>query len=199
MKMSSNDSAPDPPSVLDEYANILLSQCKLFGIPNSAIEGIRIRNIFLEPSESETSTINIPETSSFAKGINDALNSKISALKDAENEIIRLEMKLEDHDNFISTFASGDIKDVIILNVSGTAMTTKRSTLRVFEESVLARQFDDSTWTDQNDTKVKEWIPDEVFKWAKTIEGIPDNVASLFKDNVITSYFGDRWIKDAWY
>lgn len=155
-------------------------------IDSMEVYRVNERNIFLEPSESETSTINIPETSSFAKGINDALNSKISALKDAEKEVIRLEMKLEDHDNFISTFASGDTKDVIPLNVSGTAMATKRSTLRVFEESVLARQFDDSTWTDQNDPKVKEWTPDEVFKWAETIEGIPDNVASLFKDNDIT-------------
>ena len=50
MKMSSNDSAPDPPSVMDEYANILLSQCKLFGVPNSAIEGIGISNSAIEGS-----------------------------------------------------------------------------------------------------------------------------------------------------
>ena len=38
------------PSVMDEYANILLSQCKLFGVPNSAIEGIGIPNSAIEGS-----------------------------------------------------------------------------------------------------------------------------------------------------
>ena len=73
-----------------------------------------------------------------------------------------------------------------MLNVSGTSMTTKRSTLRVFEESVLARQFDDTTWTDQNGCKVKEWTPTEVYEWVGKIEGIPDTVAVLFKENDIT-------------
>ena len=50
---------------------------------------------------------------------------------------------------FITSFASGDAKDVVTLNVSGAMMATKRSTLQVAEDSVLAQQFDDSRWTAQ--------------------------------------------------
>ena len=35
------------------------------------------------------------------------------------------------------------------LNVSGTVMATKRDTLLVISESMLAQQFDDTKWTEQ--------------------------------------------------
>ena len=144
------------------------------------------KGIIFESPLTSLNTININETSSFAKGVNEALNVKLKVLKDAEKEISGLEKRLEDHEKFIDLFCTGDTKDVVMLNVSGTSMTTKRSTLRVFEESVLARQFDDTTWTDQNGCKVKEWTPTEVYEWVGKIEGIPDTVAVLFKENDIT-------------
>jgi len=152
------------------------------------IEVFKVReDIVFELPTTSTSTISsINETRSFAKGINEALNVKLGVLMDAEKEIFGLEKRLEDHEKFIDFFCTGETKDVITLNVSGTLMTTKRSTLRVFEESVLACQFDDTTWTDQNGCKVKEWTPTEIYKWVGKIEGIPDTVAVLFKENDIT-------------
>jgi hypothetical protein len=63
---------------------------------------------------------------------------------------------------FIKKYASGDAKDVIALNVSGTMMVTTRSTLCTIQDSVLAQQFDDSKWTEQgyNGPPVCEWTPD---------------------------------------
>ena len=55
---------------------------------------------------------------------------------------------------------SGDKRDIITLNVGGTMMATKRATLMVAEDSVLAQQFDDSKWMEQgnNNLQVKELV-----------------------------------------
>ena len=82
--------------------------------------------------------------------------------------------------------ATGNTKDVVKLNVSGTLMSTRRATLMIAEDSVLAQQFDDSKWTVQGSfPPVKAWTPDEVSNWVKDIEGIPDDVGSLFLENEI--------------
>ncbi len=75
-----------------------------------------------------------------------------------------------------------------MLNVSGTMMVTKHSTLCTAKDSVLAQQFDDSKWTDQGckGPCVKEWTPDQVCNWAKSIEGLQKNVAIIFYENEIT-------------
>lgn len=68
-------------------------------------------------------------------------------------------------------------------------MATKRATLQIVEDSVLAQQFDNTKWTEQgnsNSPRVKEWTPDEVTNWVKNIEGIPDGVAGLFWENEIS-------------
>ena len=136
-------------------------------------------------NSNETKTMK--ETSSFAKCVNDALNSKLKALQNAEEGITLLESRLEDEIHFINTFSSGDAKDVVTLNISGTSMATKRSTLRVFEESALARQFDDSTWQERSDdTDWVNWTPDMVHVWVKNVDGIPNEVADKFKENEIT-------------
>jgi hypothetical protein len=87
----------------------------------------------------------------------------------------------------VSSFASGDTKDVVVLNVSGTVMATKRSTLQTAEGSVLASQFDDSRWTEQGfDTvRVKEWDTDNVNAWVQAIHGIPEEVSTILEENKI--------------
>ena len=67
-------------------------------------------------------------------------------------------------------------------------MVTKHSTLCTAKDSVLAQQFDDSKWTDQGckGPCVKEWTPDQVCNWAKSIEGLQKNVAIIFYENEIT-------------
>jgi hypothetical protein len=61
--------------------------------------------------------------------------------------MLQLEETFKDEQTFIDKFATGDAKDVIVLNVSGDIMVTTRSTLQTAEDSVLAQQFDDSKWT----------------------------------------------------
>jgi hypothetical protein len=65
-------------------------------------------------------------------------------------------------------------------------MSTRRATLMIAKDSVLAQQFDDSKWTVQGSfPPVKAWTPAEVSNWAKDIEGIPEDIASLFLENEI--------------
>ena len=80
----------------------------------------------------------------FSKDINDALNAKQECLLQAESEMLHLEESFKDEQTFIDKFACGDTKDVVVLNVSGTMMVTKRATLCIAEDSVLAQQFDDT-------------------------------------------------------
>ena len=75
-----------------------------------------------------------------------------------------------------------------MLNVSGTMMVTKRATLCVREDSVLAQQFDDNKWTEHgcNTPRVKEWTPLDVTSWAQRIDDISDGIANIFEENKIT-------------
>ena len=119
----------------------------------------------------------------FSDGINKAINKKHACLLRAESEMLQLEESFKDEQTFIDKFASGDTKDVVALNVSGTIMVTMRSTLCTAEDSVLAQQFDDSKWTEQgcNAPRVNEWTPDQVSTWAKSIGGIQEDVSSILK------------------
>jgi hypothetical protein len=101
--------------------------------------------------------------------------------------MLQLEETFNDEQTFIDKFATGDAKDVIVLNVSGDIMVTMRSTLQTAEDSVLAHQFDDSKWTEQgcNTQRVKEWTPDQVNTWARNIEGLRENFSVMFYNNEI--------------
>jgi len=124
----------------------------------------------------------------FSEDINEAINTKIKSLAELESEIHDLEVSFNDEQAFITSFTSGETKDIVTLNVSGTTMVTKRATLCTAEESSLAQQFDDTKWTEQgcNNLRVKEWSSDEVISWVGKIEGIPSEVSTAFKENEIT-------------
>lgn len=72
------------------------------------------------------------------------------------------------------------------LNVSGTNMMTKRSTLQAIKDSVLAQQFDETKWTEQGcSLRAETWTPEDVQEWASNIDGIQENAAIIFTDNKI--------------
>ena len=127
-------------------------------------------------------------TNRFSEDVNKAINEKQACLPKAELKIRALEDSFKDEQKFIDTFARGDTKDVVALNVSGTPMVTRRLTLCIIEGSVLAEQFNDSKWEEQAyaGSRVKSWSPDEVCAWTKNIEGVQDDVSSVFKRNGIT-------------
>ena len=122
--------------------------------------------------------------------INKSINKKHACVLRAESEMLQLEESFKDEQTFIEKFASGDTKDVVELNVSGTNMVTMRSTLCTAKDSVLAQQFDDSKWTEQgcNAPRVNEWTPDQVSTWAKSIGGIQEDVSSILKRNNINGW-----------
>jgi hypothetical protein len=130
----------------------------------------------------------VDEVTRFTDDMNKAINAKKACLLQAESEMLQLEENLTDEQTFVDKFATGDAKDVVVLNVSGTVMTTKRCTLCAVDDSVLAQQFNDSKWTEQgcNSPRVKEWTPEEVSTWAKSIDGIPEEVSVTLYENEIT-------------
>eukprot|EP00984_Skeletonema_dohrnii_P020041 scaffold9691_cov80-Skeletonema_dohrnii-CCMP3373.AAC.5 len=119
--------------------------------------------------------------------ISDAIDSKWTALKDLDAEILSLEESFTDEEKFITSIVGGNTSDIVALNVSGTVMATKRETLLVISESMLAQQFDDTKWTEQGckNMRVSEWTPEEVAKWMKKISNIQEDVSNLFQENDI--------------
>jgi hypothetical protein len=124
----------------------------------------------------------------FSDDINSAINAKQCCLSRTESEIIQLEDSFNDEEKFIMSFAVDTTNKLVSLNVSGATMITRRSTLCVTEDSVLAQQFDESKWMEQgsNVTRVKNWTPDEVNTWAKCIDGLAEDVSIKLYENEIT-------------
>jgi hypothetical protein len=147
-----------------------------------------IRNSYTNRIPVQPATQAAKEVIRFTDDMNKAINAKQACLLQVESEMLQLEESFMDEQTFVDKFATGDAKDVVVLNVSGTVMTTKRCTLCTVEDSVLAQQFNDSKWTEQgcNSPRVKEWTPDEVSTWAKSIDGLPDKVSVLLYENEIT-------------
>jgi len=101
-----------------------------------------------KPAKSFKHTWHIETIESIGSDVNQALNGKRRALMLAEEEVSTLEQTLMEEERLVEFMSSGTTSDIIELNVSGTIMTTNRSTLQVYKDSVLARQFD-KVWTDK--------------------------------------------------
>ena len=95
----------------------------------------------------------------FTEDINEAINAKQECLLRAEAEMVQLEERFNDEKTFIEKFASGDATDVIVLDVFGNRMVTTRSTLCIDDDCMLARQFDNSKWTEQDSSTLIEFNP----------------------------------------
>mmetsp|Transcript_32057 Transcript_32057/g.65819 ORF Transcript_32057/g.65819 Transcript_32057/m.65819 type:complete len:173 (-) Transcript_32057:230-748(-) len=67
-------------------------------------------------------------------------------------------------------------------------MATKRSTLRICDNSVLSRQFDDDVWTKQTNISHKsilEWTYEDVISWMKGIDDISEDITKNFEENKV--------------
>jgi hypothetical protein len=166
-------------SSVEQKYSFSISQLEVFEVCGSSVE---------TKGATESPPVQRVPATRFTEDINNAINFKQVCLPQTELKVRTLENSFNEEEPFIDAFASGDAKDVITLNVRGTMMTTKRSTLRTFEQSVLAQQFDDSKWTEQGYTslQVKRWSADDVCNWVNTIDGIEENVGSIFKKHAIT-------------
>lgn len=177
----------DPPGTIDEGdRSVLLEMLSLFGVADKVmpqseedLDRVSIDN----GDDGSVSSIfkGIEATDSFAPSVNDALNSRLAAMRDAGRELLHLESGLDDHRMFIDKFASGTANDLVSLNVSGMIMTTRRSTLRVVKDSVLSR-------TDQEEPTnfVYGWSPEDVGDWIDNIADVPDGLGDAFRDGDIS-------------
>ncbi|EJK60204.1 hypothetical protein THAOC_19491, partial [Thalassiosira oceanica] len=181
-----------PPTDKDALTNTLIGESSASTSHGSKSFAIKEMEVFQVCSKEhikaavELKADSIPLSESFAPPLNKALNKRLEALKRAEEAIARLEMQYDDEEGFVKRLACGETKDVVTLNVDGTRMTTTRATLRVFEDSVLARQFDDEVWSQQPQTNVREWNPDQVSAWAEDVYGLPQEAVNVIANHKVT-------------
>eukprot|EP00957_Ditylum_brightwellii_P085075 6468596-Ditylum_brightwellii.AAC.1 len=92
------------------------------------------------------------------------MSEEQEALTNAKKELQKVKDNMEKEEDFIKKMSFSSKKDIVYLNVRGTFMIVKRSTLRIIKDSKLERQFDDSAWTDQHPDKLssKKWSYEEV-------------------------------------
>mmetsp|Transcript_20594 Transcript_20594/g.32238 ORF Transcript_20594/g.32238 Transcript_20594/m.32238 type:complete len:439 (+) Transcript_20594:2-1318(+) len=177
LTISSEDKRPDTPTISDEFKPILAQYMQLFGMRNASATPDKLFVYVVERAADQ-----------FTKEINEAINEKWKSLQFLKDEVEKLEKSYQDEEQFINFLSSGENKDIITLNVSGTVMMTKRDTLMFVKDSVLAQQFDDTKWTVQGSNNlrgVKEWSPEDVTKWVKDVEGLKKSVSNIFKENEI--------------
>mmetsp|Transcript_32127 Transcript_32127/g.46809 ORF Transcript_32127/g.46809 Transcript_32127/m.46809 type:complete len:559 (+) Transcript_32127:157-1833(+) len=115
------------------------------------------------------------------------LSKKQEALDDAKEELQKVKTRWEEEKTFIESIVPTPKDDLINLNVRGTRMTVRRSTLRIFKGSVLDRQFDDTVWPMQQPGKesMYEWGNEEVVDWAKGHAAIPEEITDLLQKSKI--------------
>ena len=102
----------------------------------------------------------------FPKGtshnIQKALKEEQKALLAANDKLIEQRLLFEEENNDLRFFL-GDDEDMVSLNVSGTIMATNRSTLGLYKDSALAKQFDDPLWMQKDKTTpAKQWSCEEL-------------------------------------
>uniref|UniRef100_A0A6U3TM16 TLDc domain-containing protein n=1 Tax=Ditylum brightwellii TaxID=49249 RepID=A0A6U3TM16_9STRA len=117
-----------------------------------------------------------------------AISNEQKSLNIAKKRLQKAKASWEQEKQFIQSIAPTLEDDLIHLNVRGTLMTVKRSTLRIFEDSQLGRQFDGNVWPQQNTKKevIHDWSYEQVTDWAKSHGDIPDEVANLLEENKVS-------------
>eukprot|EP00957_Ditylum_brightwellii_P154335 11744673-Ditylum_brightwellii.AAC.1 len=100
-------------------------------------------------------------------------------MKSAKEELQRAKWNLEKEHDFIQNVSAQSPNNIVKFDVRGTPMATRRSTLSIFKESQLGRQFDEVIWTThhKNTPSVKQWSYEQVTDWAKHHDEISDEVA----------------------
>ena len=107
-------------------------------------------------------------------------------LEEEQKALIEQQLLIEKENNCFKFFIKNETENIVWLDVSGTLMATKRSTLGLCEDSVLAKQFNDPLWMQQDKrTLTEQWSCEEVAGWVATIKGMPDDVGPALVRNYI--------------
>uniref|UniRef100_A0A7S4S2E5 TLDc domain-containing protein n=1 Tax=Ditylum brightwellii TaxID=49249 RepID=A0A7S4S2E5_9STRA len=129
----------------------------------------------------------LPNIDGFLGSLKKTMTDEQKALDDAKEELQKIKTSWEEEKRFIEGIVPTSKDDLVNLNVRGTQMTVRRSTLRIFKGSALDRQFDDTVWYDQiaqNEPNNKTSNEEAVEKANKCTK-IPDAIANLFEKNEI--------------
>eukprot|EP00804_Cyclotella_cryptica_P029138 CCRYP_005305-RA/>CCRYP_005305-RA protein AED:0.32 eAED:0.32 QI:309/1/1/1/0.66/0.5/4/823/587 len=156
---------------------------------SSNVRELEVYRVISKNQMSESNRIRkkAPEEARFTASVNKAVVERWQKIYNAQSSISLIEEKFADEGEFIFSFASGASKDTIFLNVTGTEMATKRATLQSCEESVLARQFDDSVWKNPGSKlTISTWTHEKVLSWLSGVDGVTDEIMDSFEKNKIT-------------
>mmetsp|Transcript_37611 Transcript_37611/g.55012 ORF Transcript_37611/g.55012 Transcript_37611/m.55012 type:complete len:610 (-) Transcript_37611:354-2183(-) len=140
------------------------------------------------PDKVTWETMNFNKCPTIPRNIKESLYQEQKSMKNAKEKLQRAKDNLEKEYYFIQHISEQSPTDIINFDVRGTMMAAKRSTLRIFKDSQLDRQFDDATWPDQhtNTPSAKEWSYKQVADWAKQHNELSDDVAALLEENKVT-------------
>eukprot|EP00957_Ditylum_brightwellii_P000374 29418-Ditylum_brightwellii.AAC.1 len=140
------------------------------------------------PDKATWATVTFDEFPSISRNIQESLRQEQTSMKNAKKELQTAKENLEKEHSFVQHVSTQSLDDIVNFNVRGTMMAAKRSTLRIFKDSQLDRQFDDATWPEQhtNTPSAKQWSYKQVADWAKQHNELSDEVASLFEQNRVT-------------
>lgn len=116
------------------------------------------------------------------------LKSEQQALIAAKKDLSEQEHSFKQEKQALSCFMGGKQGDIVWLNVSGVHMAVKRSTLGIFKDSVLSKQFDDPSWEQEvkdSQATVEKWTPKMVEAWANSIKGVTKETAGKLLYNEV--------------
>jgi hypothetical protein len=133
---------PSKPEVSKELRRMLDQYCIFFNIKfveeTSSTQGDK-------EADDDDGTEDVIENSCDA--LKAVLKDEGSILDSMEQVLAEEESSFLGEETFVTSFAGGETKDIVQLNVSGgEVMSVHRSTLRLCEGSVLYHQFDDTAW-----------------------------------------------------
>jgi hypothetical protein len=146
-----NAPLPSMPEVSKDLKTSFNHQCTFF-----SIEVLEEQLSFKDAKESKHDDVAV----SGGESVEDSCDALKAVLKEERSILDSIEQALAEEESrflgeemFVTSFAGGETKDIVQLNVSGEVMSVRRSTLRLCEGSVLYHQFDDTAWCQGNKRK----------------------------------------------
>jgi hypothetical protein len=145
---------PSMPEVSEEQKTTFDCLCTLFKI---ALSGHTCSTASASASKNVEKNKHILTAMGGGDSVEDSCGALKAVLKEERSILDSMEHALAEESSFlgeemfVASFAGGETKDIVQLNVGGgEVMSVRRSTLRLCEGSVLYHQFDDTAWCQGN-------------------------------------------------
>mmetsp|Transcript_23119 Transcript_23119/g.68192 ORF Transcript_23119/g.68192 Transcript_23119/m.68192 type:complete len:497 (-) Transcript_23119:326-1816(-) len=188
-KLTPPDVKVDPPNAGEEnkdYLRSLLCSLRMEDVLPSARSQISQGN----QGEAVAEEWEKLKFGDFPSELKSRLIAQQQALAETKKKLSEEKNLFQQEKEALGFFVEGEAKDIVWLDVSGVLMATKRSTIGICEDSVLAKRFNDPLWARQeskdDQTAVDEWIPEKVESWAKDIKGVSRETSAILCRNEIS-------------